>query len=66
METLHWGLKKKVKAARRAGWVWWKGRRKRLPKSLFSASLSQMHRYMWLRLSPGRGGVTPSETGSSS
>ena len=41
------GPKKKVKAARRAGWVRWKGRRKRLPKSPFSASLSQVHRYIW-------------------
>jgi hypothetical protein len=38
-------LKKKVKAA---GWGRWKGCRKQLPKSPFSASLSQVHRYIWV------------------
>jgi hypothetical protein len=56
-ETLHaWrlGPKKRVKAARRGGWLRWKGRRKRLPKSLFSATLSQIHTWGFYVAQTGR------------
>ena len=43
--------KKMVKAARRAGWVWWKGCRKQPPKAPFSATLS-VQRLIRLSLHP--------------